>query len=70
MPLKTDSLNQRSRNAMLRIGAKEEGIFRNHMVVQGGRLRHTVYFSIIDSEWPEVKKSLEEKLSAPPAAAH
>jgi len=55
---------------MLRIGAKEEGIFRNHMVVQGGRLRHTVYFSIIDSEWPEVKKSLEEKLSAPPAAAH
>ena len=68
--LKTDSLNQRSRNAMLRIGAKEEGIFRNHMVVQGGRLRHTVYFSIIDSEWPEVKKSLEEKLSAPPAAAH
>jgi len=65
--LKTDSLNQRSRNAILRIGAKEEGTFRNHMVVQEGRLRHTVYFSIIDSEWPGVKKSLEEKLSAPPA---
>ncbi len=64
--LKTDSLNQRSRNAILRIGAKEEGTFRNHMVVQEGRLRHTVYFSIIDSEWPSVKKSLEEKLSAPP----
>jgi N-acetyltransferase len=61
--LKTDSLNQRSRNAILRIGAKEEGTFRNHMVVQGGRLRHTVYFSIIDSEWPRVKKSLEERLA-------
>jgi N-acetyltransferase len=60
--LKTDSLNQRSRNAILRIGAKEEGTFRNHMVVQEGRLRHTVYFSITDSEWPEVKKSLEQKL--------
>jgi N-acetyltransferase len=67
--LKTDSLNQRSRNAILRIGAKEEGTFRNHMVVQQGRLRHTVYFSIIDSEWPGVKKSLEEKLSVPPAVA-
>jgi RimJ/RimL family protein N-acetyltransferase len=67
--LKTDSLNQRSRNAILRIGAKEEGTFRNHMVVQGGRVRHTVYFSIVDSEWPEVKNSLEEKLAAPPTVA-
>jgi RimJ/RimL family protein N-acetyltransferase len=67
--LKTDSLNQRSRNAILRIGAKEEGTFRNHMVVQGGRVRHTVYFSIIDSEWPGVKKSLEERLSVPPGTA-
>jgi N-acetyltransferase len=65
--LKTDSLNERSRNAILRIGAKEEGTFRNHMVVQGGRVRHTVYFSIIDSEWPGVKKTLEEKLAAPSA---
>jgi N-acetyltransferase len=64
--LKTDSLNHRSRNAILRIGAKEEGTFRNHMVVQGGRVRHTVYFSIIDSEWAGVKKSLEDGLSAPP----
>jgi RimJ/RimL family protein N-acetyltransferase len=64
--LKTDSLNQRSRDAILRIGAKEEGTFRNHMVVQEGRVRDTVYFSIIDSEWPSVKRSLEEKLSANP----
>ena len=60
--LKTDSLNDRSRNAILRLGAKQEGIFRNHMVTASGRLRHTVYFSIIDSEWPEVKADLEEKL--------
>jgi RimJ/RimL family protein N-acetyltransferase len=60
---KTDSLNERSRNALLRIGAKEEGTFRNHMIVHDGRLRHTVYFSIIDSEWPAVKANLEEKLS-------
>jgi RimJ/RimL family protein N-acetyltransferase len=61
--LKTDSLNERSRNAILRIGAKEEGTFRNHMITQGGRLRHSVFFSIIESEWPAVKASLEAKLS-------
>jgi RimJ/RimL family protein N-acetyltransferase len=59
---KTDSLNEKSRRAILRIGAKEEGTFRNHMIMPGGRLRHSVYFSIIDSEWPEVKAALEEKL--------
>ena len=61
--LKTDSLNERSRNAILRIGAKEEGIFRNHMITYSGRLRHTVYFSIIDSEWPSVKSRLEEMMA-------
>jgi len=66
--LKTDSLNERSRRAILRIGAKEEGTFRNHMITQGGRLRHTVYFSVIDSEWPAVKARLEEKLARPPAS--
>src|SRR5438270_7062531 len=60
--LKTDSLNDRSRNAILRIGAREEGTFRNHMITASGRIRHTVYFSIIDSEWPEVKSRLESKL--------
>jgi len=62
---KTDSLNERSRNALLRIGAKEEGTFRNHMITASGRIRHSVYFSIIDSEWPEVKLALEEKLNRP-----
>lgn len=61
--LKTDSLNEKSRNAILRIGAKEEGIFRNHMVTSTGRIRHSVYYSIIDSEWPGVKSRLEEKLA-------
>jgi RimJ/RimL family protein N-acetyltransferase len=60
--LKTDSLNEKSRNAILRIGAKEEGIFRNHMVTSTGRIRHSVYYSIIDSEWLEVKACLQERL--------
>lgn len=63
--LKTDSLNERSRAAILRIGAKEEGIFRNHMITASGRIRHTVYFSIIDSEWPRVKENLEAKVNSP-----
>ncbi len=61
--LKTDSLNARSRAAILRLGAQEEGTLRNHMVTASGRLRHTVYFSIIDSEWPAVKAVLEKKLA-------
>ena len=59
---KTDFLNERSRNAILRLGAKQEGIFRQHIVCQSGRLRDSVYFSIINSEWEEVKKNLEAKL--------
>jgi RimJ/RimL family protein N-acetyltransferase len=61
--LKTDSLNQKSRNAILRLGAKEEGTLRQHMVTWNGRRRDSVYFSILDSEWPEVKAHLEEKLA-------
>ena len=60
---KTDSLNEKSRNAILRIGAREEGIFRNHMVTHTGRIRHSVYYSLIDSEWPEVKVRLQKKLA-------
>ncbi len=62
--LKTDSLNERSRAAILRIGAREEGIFRNHMITASGRIRHSVYFSIIDSEWPAVRARLESKLNS------
>jgi RimJ/RimL family protein N-acetyltransferase len=60
--LKTNSLNTTSRNAILRIGAREEGVFRNHMINDDGSIRHTVYYSIIDSEWPDLKRLLKEKL--------
>jgi RimJ/RimL family protein N-acetyltransferase len=60
--LKTDSLNDRSRAAILRIGGREEGTLRNHMITASGRIRHTVYFSIVESEWPEVKARLENRL--------
>ncbi len=62
--LKTDSLNERSRAAILRIGAREEGTFRNHMITASGRIRHTVYFSIVASEWPAVKAGLEARLNS------
>jgi RimJ/RimL family protein N-acetyltransferase len=60
---KTDSLNTQSRNAILRLGARQEGIFRQHMVTWSGRLRDTVYFSVIAPEWPEVKAGLAAKLN-------
>lgn len=65
--LKTDALNEKSRNAILRIGAKEEGTLRRHLVTWTGRIRDSVYFSILDSEWPEVKARLEAKLGQPTA---
>jgi RimJ/RimL family protein N-acetyltransferase len=61
--LKTDALNEKSRNAILRIGAKEEGTLRRHTLTWTGRMRDTVYFSILDSEWPKVKAGLEAKLT-------
>jgi len=66
--LKTDSLNDKSRAAILRIGAKEEGIFRNHMVMSTGRIRHSVYYSIVEAEWPGVRARLERKMAAHPGA--
>jgi N-acetyltransferase len=62
--LKTDALNEKSRNAILRLGAKEEGTLRRHVITWTGRVRDSVYFSILDSEWPEAKARLEEKLRA------
>ncbi|MEX1138152.1 MAG: GNAT family protein [Bacteroidota bacterium] len=60
---KTDSLNSQSRSALIRIGAKEEGTLRNHMIVHDGRYRHSVYFSIIEPEWPDVKQRLSSLLA-------
>ena len=59
---KTDALNAKSRAALLRIGAREEGTLRSHLVTDGGRVRDSVYFSVIASEWPGVRADLEEKL--------
>ena len=61
---KTDVRNARSRAAILKLGARQEGILRKHMVVAGGRARDSVYFSIIDDEWPAVKAGLEKRLQA------
>jgi RimJ/RimL family protein N-acetyltransferase len=61
--LKTDALNEKSRNAILRIGAKFEGVLRQHMITDSGRLRDTAYFSIIDKEWEEVRSNLLSKLN-------
>lgn len=63
---KTDALNARSRAAILGIGATEEGLLRNHMVSQGGRLRHSVYFSILPQEWPAAKARLEASVRRGP----
>jgi N-acetyltransferase len=57
--LKTDALNLKSRAAIARLGAIEEGTLRKHLVTSTGRIRDTVYFSIIDTEWPAVKRRLE-----------
>jgi RimJ/RimL family protein N-acetyltransferase len=62
--LKTDVLNQRSRAAIRRLGAAEEGILRSHMITDSGRLRDSVYYSILAREWPGVKAGLEAKLAA------
>lgn len=69
--LKTDVLNHKSRNAMLRMGAKEEGVLRKHVLAHGGRWRDTIYYSVLDSEWTEVKAFLltcleEDRGQAPP----
>lgn len=61
--LKTDALNEKSRNAIRRLGATEEGVFRQHMVTETGRVRDTVWFSILGSEWPDVKARLTAKLA-------
>jgi RimJ/RimL family protein N-acetyltransferase len=57
---KTDARNQRSQRALERLGATREGVLRQHMIVQGGHYRDSVYFSVIDREWPEVKERLEQ----------
>lgn len=59
---KTDSLNDKSRTALLGIGASFEGIFRNHMVMPDGRLRHSAYYSVTREDWPTVRSRLMDLL--------
>lgn len=61
--LKTNVLNRRSRDAMLRIGAVEEGILRRHGISDRGVVRDTIYYSVLDSEWPRVKEGLQKMLN-------
>jgi len=61
---KTDSLNIQSRTALTRLGATEEGIFRNHVICASGRVRHSVYFSITAEEWPAVKQRLIRRIAS------
>ena len=60
--LRTDLRNERSQKAIERIGGVREGVLRNHMILPDGSYRHSVYFSVIDTEWPAVKTHLDELL--------
>lgn len=60
--LKTDLRNERSQKAIERLGAVKEGILRNHMILPDGRYRHSVFYSILDTEWAGVKRKLAEIL--------
>jgi N-acetyltransferase len=59
---RTNWFNHRSRNAIARLGAKQDGVLRNHMLMPDGTRRDTVVFSILDTEWPAVKKNLDYQL--------
>jgi RimJ/RimL family protein N-acetyltransferase len=61
--LVTDFLNEQSRTAILKLGAKQEGVLRNHMIMPNGRIRDSVCFSIITEEWPDVKARLKARLA-------
>ncbi|HWU68846.1 MAG TPA: GNAT family protein [Stenotrophobium sp.] len=63
--LKTDALNMKSRVAMARLGMVEEGTLRRHMVTATGRIRDTVYFSVVREEWPQMRENLERRLAQP-----
>jgi RimJ/RimL family protein N-acetyltransferase len=67
--LKTDVLNEPSRKSMLRIGAKEEGVLRKHTLMWTGRYRDSIYYSVLDEEWPAVKVQLEKMLVRRPGQA-
>lgn len=62
---KTELANTQSRQAILRIGGVEEGVFRKHLIAQSGRTRDMVYFAILDEDWPSVKSRLLARMHRP-----
>ena len=64
LEFKTDSLNEKANPGLLGIGATFEGTFRNHMIMPGGRLRHSNYYSVTREEWPAVKAALQARIRA------
>jgi RimJ/RimL family protein N-acetyltransferase len=60
--IRTDVLNEVSRKAIERLGAKQDGVLRNHKIMRNGRIRDTVCYSVIQSEWPSVKENLLQKM--------
>lgn len=60
-----DALNETSRQAILRLGAKEESLFRNYIITAAGEIHDAVFYSIIESEWPSVKVRLHEMMARP-----
>ncbi len=61
--LKTHHENKNSQAAILKLGAKYEGTFRNHLIMKDGSTRHTMWYSITEEEWPEVKARLQERIA-------
>jgi RimJ/RimL family protein N-acetyltransferase len=61
--LKCDARNKRSRAAILKLGAKEEGTLRKHMVLRDGYVRDTIYFSVVADEWPSVRNVLRQRIA-------
>jgi RimJ/RimL family protein N-acetyltransferase len=67
--LKTDLRNERSQRAIEKLGAVREGVLRQHMVLPDGHIRDSVIYSVIDKEWPAVKKKLMDRLGYDPSEA-
>lgn len=66
--LLTDARNTRSRAAIVRLGASEEGVLRSHMVMRDGHVRDTVVYSVVAAEWPSLKHALQLKMQSYPSA--
>jgi RimJ/RimL family protein N-acetyltransferase len=60
--LRTHHLNIKSQRAIERLGAVKEGVLRNHMIMPDGSYRHSVFYSVVESEWPQVKEALEARM--------